>query len=80
MASANEYLKRKDIAESHFLMSFLFIQCHKDSCYEHITVGVNICLNECFSLLASEYAVCLCVRSNQRTSKKLQTTLLERPQ
>ena len=59
MASASEYLKRKDIAESHFLMSFLFIQCNKDSCYEHI--GVNICLYECFSLLASECAVCLCV-------------------
>ena len=55
------------------------MQCNKDSCcYEHVTVGVNIYLYGCDSLLATECAVCLCVRvcvhvcvrSNQSTSKK----------
>ena len=56
----------------------LFIQCNIDSCCEHITVGVNIYLYGCVSLLAPEFAVCLyvcvcvfvCVISNQSTSKK----------
>ena len=39
----------------------LFIQCNKDSCCEHITVGVNIYLYGCVSLLAPECAECLCV-------------------
>ena len=39
----------------------LFIQCNIDSCCEHITVGVNIYLYGCVSLLAPEFAVCLYV-------------------
>ena len=63
-----------------FDISELFIQCNKDSCYELITVGVNIYFYGCVSLLDPDSAVCLCmcvymcvsvfVRSNQSTSKK----------
>ena len=61
-------------------ISKVLIQCNKDSCYEHITVGVNIYLYRCVFLLGTECAVCLwvwvylyvcvCVRSNHTTSKK----------
>ena len=64
-----------------FDISKLFIQCNKDSCYELITVGVNIYFYGCVNLLGADSAVCLCicvymcvscvcVRSYQSTSKK----------
>ena len=63
-----------------FDISDLFIQCNKDSCCEHITVGVNIYIYDYgyASLLLTEFAVCLCVLvcviSNQSTSKKPQVS------
>ena len=63
-----------------FDISDLFIQCNKDSCCEHITVGVNIYIYDysCASLLLTEFAVChcvlVCVISNQSTSKKPQVS------
>ena len=59
--------------------SELFIQWDRDSCCEHIAVGVNIYLLGSVGLLAPECVVCLCVClclfvcviSNQSTSKKL---------
>ena len=59
MALASEYfLKRKGTVESKFLISMNY--CNKNSCYEHITVGVNIYLYG-VSILAPECVVCLCV-------------------
>ena len=59
MALASEYfLKRKGTVESKFLISINY--CNKNSCYEHITVGVNIYLYG-VSILAPECVVCLCV-------------------
>ena len=36
----------------------LFIQCNKDSCYEHTTVSVNIYLHGCVSLLTLQSVLC----------------------
>ena len=55
-------MKKGDVLESKFFdVSKLSIQCNKDSCYEHIAVGINKYLYGCVSLLAPECAVCLCV-------------------
>ena len=37
----------------------MFIQFNKNGCFEHITVGENIYLDRCVSLLAPECAVCV---------------------
>ena len=58
----------------------------KDSCYEHITVGVNIYLYWCVSLLGPECAVCLCVcvcvcfLCEIKSEYQQKTTLRVRPQ
>ena len=70
-------MNKKYILESKFLISgnYLF-NVIKDSCSEHITVGSNIYLFGCVSLLAPECAECIClcvfvcVVSNESTSKK----------
>ena len=38
-----------------------FIHCNKDSCCEHVTVGLNIYLYGSIILLTPECAVCVCV-------------------
>ena len=67
-----------------FDVTEFFIQCNKDSCCEHVTVGVNIYLYVSIILLTPECAVCVracvraracvcvcvCVISNQGTSEK----------
>ena len=68
--------KKRHCGKQNFDIGELFIQCNKDNCYEHITVGVNIFT--CVSLLGPECAVCFCVMCclcvcvvlNQSTSKK----------
>ena len=70
-------MNKKYILESKFLISsnYLF-NVITDSCSEHITVGLNIYLFGCVSLLAPECAECgclwvfVCVISNESTSKK----------
>ena len=42
-------------------ISELSIQCHTHSDCERITSGVNIYLYGCVSLLAPQFAVCICV-------------------
>ena len=70
-------MNRKYIVEITFLISVNYLfNVIKDSHCEHITVGVNIYLYWCVSLLASEceclcLCVCVCVISNQSASKKL---------
>ena len=58
-----------------FDISELFIQSITDSCYEHVTGGVNtyFCVYVYFSLLVPVCAlcVCLCGTSNQSTSKTI---------
>ena len=57
--------------ESQFFdISKLFIQCNKDSCYEHRTIGVNTYLNVCVSLLVPECAVSLCVSDQMNVPAK----------
>ena len=80
LAQVNNFRKGKTLGKVKFDISELFFQCNKDSCYELITVGVNIYFYGCVSLLGPDSAVCLCicvymcvcvcVRSNQSTSKK----------
>ena len=57
----NDFEKKRHCGKWIFDISELFIQCWKDSCSEHITGGVNICLDWCVILLAPECVACLCV-------------------
>ena len=59
--------KKRHFRKQIFDTSELFIQCNKDSCCEHIAVGVNIYLHGCVGLLAP---VCVCLISNHSTSEK----------
>ena len=57
----NNFRKVKALLKVKFDISELFIQCNKDSCYELITVGVNMYFYGCVSLLGPDSAVCLCI-------------------
>ena len=62
-------------------MSKLFIQGNTDSCYKHITCGVNVYLPlyGCVSLLTHTYALCcVCDVTSEYYSKKF--ALCVRPQ
>ena len=79
------FLKRKNIVESKFLISVNYslnvmtiIWAHM-SCYEHITIGVIIIcmgvsvywpLRVLGVFMFVSLCVCVCLRSNQSTSKK----------
>ena len=76
--------KKRHCGKQNFDIGELFIQCNKDNCYEHITVGVNIFT--CVSLLGPECAVCFCVMCVSmclcgiKSEYQQKTTLCVRPQ
>ena len=61
---------KRHCGKSIFDISKLFIQCNKDSSYEHRAIGVNTYLNGCVSLLVPECAVSLCVLNQMNVPAK----------
>ena len=61
---------KRHCGKSIFDISKLFIQCNKDSSYEHRAIGVNTYLNGCVSLLVPECAVSLCVLNQMNLPAK----------